>query len=56
MSETYVELLVARKPSVLMRFLKMLLIMLTVVFGLIGFLTPFVVGMLIAIVLGGCLA
>ena len=54
MSETYVELLVARKPSVLMRFLKMLLIMLTVVFALIGFLTPFVVGMLIAIVLGGC--
>ena len=38
----------------LMRFLKMLLIMLTVVFALIGFLTPFVVGMLIAIVLGGC--
>ena len=54
MSETYVEYLVARKPSVLMRFLKMLLIMLTVVFALIGFLTPFVVGMLIAIVLGGC--
>lgn len=52
MSETYVELLVARKPSVLMRFLKMLLIMLTVVFGLIGFLTPFVVGMLIAIAMG----
>lgn len=54
MSETYVELLVARKPSVLMRFIKMLLIMLTVVFALIGFLTPFGVGMLIAIVLGGC--
>lgn len=54
MSETYVELLVARKPSVLMRFIKMLLIMLTVVFALVGFLTPFGVGMLIAIVLGGC--
>ncbi len=54
MSETYVEYLVARKPSVLMRFPTMLLIMLTVVFALIGFLTPFVVGMLIAIVLGGC--
>lgn len=54
MSETYVECLVARKPSVLMRFIKTLLIMLTVVFALLGFVTPFMVGMLIAIVLGGC--
>lgn len=52
MSETYVECLIARKPSVLMRFVKMLLIMLAVVFGLIGFLTPFAMGMLIAVVLG----
>lgn len=35
-SETYVECLVARKPSFLMRFLKTLLIMLTVCFVLIG--------------------
>lgn len=54
MSETYVEYLVARKPSVLLRFLKMLLIMLTVVFALISFMTPFMVGMLVAIVLGVC--
>ncbi len=36
MSETYVECLVARKPSMLLSFLKILLIMLTVVFVLIG--------------------
>ena len=36
MSETYVECLVARKPSMLLSFLKMLLIMLTVVYVWIG--------------------
>ena len=37
MSDTYVEYMVAKKPSVIMKFLKILLIMLTVVFVLIGF-------------------
>ena len=37
MGDTYVEYMVARKPSVIMKFLKILLIMLTVVFVLIGF-------------------
>lgn len=36
MSEGYVECLVARKSSVVMSFLKILLIMLTVVFVIIG--------------------
>lgn len=52
MSETYVEYLVAKKPSILMRFLKILLIMLAVVFGLVGFMTPFAVGMVIGVALG----
>lgn len=50
MSETYVECLVARSGSVLMRFLKTLFIMLTVVFVLIGMV--FVPGFLVAIVTG----
>ena len=36
MGDTYVEYLVARKPSVIMKFFKILLVMLTVVFVLIG--------------------
>lgn len=50
MSETYVECLVARSGSMLMRFLKTLFIMLTVVFVLIGMV--FVPGFLVAIVTG----
>ena len=46
MGDTYVEYLVARKPSVIMKFLKILLIMLTVVFVLIGFMN--FVGLIIA--------
>ena len=37
MGDTYVEYMVAKKPSVILTFLKILLIMLTVVFVLIGF-------------------
>lgn len=50
MNETYVECLVARKSSGIMSFLKILLIMLTVVFVLIGMV--FVPGLLVAIVTG----
>ncbi len=50
MSETYVECLVARKGSPLMRFLKTLFIMLTVVFVVIGIV--FIPGLLVAIVTG----
>lgn len=50
MSETYVECLVARKPSTVLTFLKMLLIMLTVVFVLIG--VVFIPGLLVAIITG----
>ena len=50
MSETYVECLVARKPSMLLSFLKMLLIMLTVVFVLIGMV--FIPGLAVAAVTG----
>ena len=50
MSETYVECLVSRKSSPVMSFLKMLLIMLTVVFGLLG--VMFIPGLLIAVVTG----
>lgn len=49
-SETYVECLVARKSTFTMRFLKTLLIMLTVCFVLIGMV--FVPGFLIAIATG----
>lgn len=49
-SETYVECLVARKSTFAMRFLKTLLIMLTVCFVLIGMV--FVPGFLIAIATG----
>ena len=50
MSETYVECLVARKPSMLLTFLKMLLIMLTVVFVLVGMV--FLPGLAVAAVTG----
>lgn len=50
MSETYVECLVARKSSTVLTFLKMLLIMLTVVFVLIG--VVFTPGLLVAIFTG----
>lgn len=50
MSETYVECLVARKPSAILKFLKILLIMLTVVFFLIGMMYAF--GFLFAIATG----
>lgn len=50
MSETYVECLVARAGSPLLRFLKMLFIMLTAVFVLIGMV--FIPGLLVAIVTG----
>lgn len=50
MSETYVECLVARKPSMVMTFLKFLLIMLTVVFVLIGLI--YIVGLIVAVVTG----
>lgn len=50
MGDTYVEYLVARKPSVIMKFLKILLVMLTVVFVLIGFMN--FVGLIIAAAAG----
>lgn len=50
MSETYVECLVARKSSPVLRFLKILLIMLTVVFVVIG--AMYIPGLLIAIITG----
>lgn len=50
MSETYVECLVARKPSTILTFLKMLLIMLTVVFIVIG--VVFIPGLIVAIATG----
>lgn len=50
MNETYVECLVAKKSSGVMAFLKILMIMLTVVFVLVGMLTP--IGFLVAIVTG----
>ena len=51
MSETYVECLVARKPSLVLTFLKFFLIMMAVVFFLIG-LVGYVVGLIVAIVAG----
>lgn len=50
MSETYVECLVARTGSPLLRFLKILFIMLTVVFVVIG--VVFIPGLLVAIATG----
>lgn len=52
-SETYVECLVTTKPSVLMKFLKTLFIMLTVVFmflGLLGIFVAFIIGLVCAAV------
>lgn len=52
-SETYVECLVARKPSFAKRLLKTLLIMFTVVFFLLGMVTVLsVIALIIAIVFG----
>lgn len=51
MSENYVECLVARKPSYVMNFLKMLLIMLTVGLVLVGFIfMPGIPGLVLAAV------
>lgn len=50
MSETYVECLVARKPSMVMTFLKIFLIMMTAVFLLIGLI--YFVGLIVAVVAG----
>ena len=50
MSETYVECLVARKPSMPLSFLKILLIMLTVVFVLVG--VVYFPGLIVAVVTG----
>lgn len=50
MSETYVECLVARKSNAILKFLKMLLIMLTVVFVILG--ARFIPALLIAVVTG----
>ena len=52
MSETYVECLVARKPSAVMTFLKFLLIMFTVVFllfGLVGYIVFLIAGIVTGI-------
>lgn len=52
-SETYVECLVAKKPSIAIRFLKTLLIMLAVCFVLLGMTTVLsIAALIIAIVLG----
>ena len=49
MSESYVECLVARKPYFVMQFLKTLLLMLSVVFVLVGFIfMPGIPGLLVA--------
>lgn len=50
MSETYVECLVARKPSTMLKFFKVLLIMMTVVFVFLGLM--FIPALLVAIVTG----
>lgn len=50
MSETYVECLVARKPSTLLSFIKVLLIMLTIVFVILGI--AFIPMLLAAIITG----
>lgn len=52
-SETYVECLVAKKPSFLMRLLKTLLIMFAACFFLLGMISTLsIAGLIIAIVLG----
>lgn len=51
MGDTYVECLVARKPSMIMTFFKFLLIMLTVVFALVGLLGS-IAALLIAVIAG----
>lgn len=50
-NETYVECLVARKPSAILNFLKVLLIMLAVAFFLVGFVTNVgLIGLIVAII------
>ena len=52
-NDTYVECLVGRKPSPLMKFLKLLLIMLAVAFALLGFATNVgILGLIIGAVFG----
>lgn len=51
--DTYVESLVARKQSVALNFLKYLLIMLTVAFFLVGFITNIgLIGLILAVIFG----
>ncbi|MDE6168353.1 MAG: hypothetical protein K2G28_07835, partial [Acetatifactor sp.] len=52
MSEAYVECLVKAKPSILGKFFKYLLIMLTVALALLMFLTMNVILMILAVVTG----
>lgn len=51
-SETYVEHLVARKSPFLVRFLKTLLIMLAICFGLVGFGLLYIPALLLAVAAG----
>lgn len=51
MGDTYVECLVARKPSVILTFLKIFLIMMTVVFALIGII-GILAGLVVAVITG----
>lgn len=51
MSDTYVECLVEAKPSMVGKFFKVLLIMLTVVFGLMAFI-GFFFGLILAVITG----
>lgn len=51
-SDTYVECLVSRKPSALLKFLQILLIMLTIAFFLLGFLYIGWLGLILALILG----
>ncbi|MCM1038645.1 MAG: DUF6106 family protein [Roseburia sp.] len=51
-SETYVEHLVARKAPFIMRFLKTLLIMLTVCFALVGILFMNTIALILAVAVG----
>ena len=52
MGDTYVECLVARKPSALLTFLKFFLIMMTVVFALFGIAIGYILALILAVVTG----
>ena len=52
MGDTYVECLVARKPSAFLTFLKFFLIMMTVVFALFGIAIGYILALILAIVTG----